>query len=176
MARVRFHATNEYLEGTEKVKEFLTSQGVTYEVWGVDRLSTHLRDNYQLTDAEKAEIIELFRKEIDDISTRQGYTTADLVMLSENTPNLDKLLVAFRGEHHHTDDEVRFCVDGHGIFTIRGADNNWFDVEMEPGDLISVPSYTRHYFSLMEDRKIKAIRLFITPAGWEAIYEEPTTA
>lgn len=175
MAKVRFHATNEYLEG-EAVKEFLQTQGVTYEVWGVDRLSQQQRDQYQLSDEEKSAIVELFRKEIDDISARQGYTTSDLVVLSDATPNLDKLLVAFRGEHHHTDDEVRFCVDGHGIFSIRGTEQKWFDVEMDPGDLISVPAYTRHYFSLADDRKIKAIRLFITPAGWEAIYEEPTTA
>lgn len=175
MAKIRFHATNEYLEGNDKVRDFLSPLGVTYEVWGIDRLPVNLRENYQLRDEEKSEIIELFRKEIDEISARRGYSTADLVMLSENTPNLDKLLVAFRGEHHHTDDEVRFCVDGHGIFTIN-ADDNWFDVEMEPGDLISVPSYTRHYFSLMDDRKIKAIRLFVTPAGWEAIYDKQTTA
>lgn len=175
MAKVRFHASNEVLEG-QAVREFLQTQGVTYEVWGVDRLNDHQRENYQLSVEEKSAIIELFRKEIDDISARQGYTTSDLVILSEATPNLDELLVKFRGEHHHTDDEVRFCVDGHGIFTIRGAEGQWFDVEMDPGDLISVPSYVRHYFSLADDRKIKAIRLFITPAGWEAIYEEPTTA
>ncbi len=172
MAKVRFHDTNEYIEGTEAVIRFLDSVGVIYEHWGVDRLSDRQRDDYSLTDAEKQEIIELFRSEIDDISARRGYTTSDIVMLSENTPNLDQLLEKFRGEHHHIDDEVRFCVDGHGIFAIKGPDGRWFDVEMSPGDLISVPAYTRHYFTLMDDRKIKAIRLFITPAGWEAIYEE----
>jgi 1,2-dihydroxy-3-keto-5-methylthiopentene dioxygenase len=170
MAKVRFHDTNEYIEGTEAVSQFLQSQEVIYEHWGVDRLDDHLRDNYSLTDEEKQQIIEAFRPEIDDISKRRGYITADIVVLSDKTPNLDALLEKFKGEHHHTDDECRFCVDGHGIFAIKGKDDRYFDVELEPGDLISVPSYYRHYFTLMDDRKIKAIRLFVTPAGWEAIY------
>ncbi|UFJ39756.1 cupin domain-containing protein [Brevibacillus humidisoli] len=173
MAKVRFHDNNEYITGQE-VQTFLDSQEIIYEHWGVDRLSDRLRDDYDLSDEEKNQIVEAFRKEIDDISERRGYTTADLVMLSDKTPNLDELLEKFKDEHHHTDDEVRFCVDGHGIFAIKGKDGRYFDVELEPGDLISVPSYYRHYFTLMDDRKIKAIRLFITPAGWQAIYEEPT--
>jgi 1,2-dihydroxy-3-keto-5-methylthiopentene dioxygenase len=171
MAKVRFHDTNEYITDKEEVVAFLNSQEVIYEYWGVDRLDDNLRNNYNLTDEEKQQIIEAFKPEIDDISARRGYITADIVVLSENTPNLDALLKKFDHEHHHTDDECRFCVDGHGIFAIKGKDGRYFDVELEPGDLISVPSYYRHYFTLMEDRKIKAIRLFVTPAGWEAIYE-----
>jgi 1,2-dihydroxy-3-keto-5-methylthiopentene dioxygenase len=170
MAKVRFHDTNEYLQGQEEVVQFLNSQEVIYEHWGVDRLDDNLRNNYSLSDEEKQQIIEAFRKEIDDISARRGYITADIVVLSDQTPNLDQLLEKFKNEHHHTDDECRFCVDGHGIFAIKGKDGRYFDVELEPGDLISVPSYYRHYFTLMDDRKIKAIRLFVTPAGWEAIY------
>ncbi|MED1787531.1 cupin domain-containing protein [Brevibacillus laterosporus] len=170
MAKVRFHDTNEYIEGTEAVQAFLNSQDVIYEYWGVDQLDPALRNNYAPTDAEKQQILETFQKEIQDISERRNYTTADVIVLSDKTPELDKKLENFVKEHHHTDDEVRFCVDGHGIFAILGTDGRYFDVELSPGDLISVPSSYRHYFTLMEDRKIIAIRLFVTPAGWEAIY------
>jgi 1,2-dihydroxy-3-keto-5-methylthiopentene dioxygenase len=170
MAKVRFHDNNEYITAPEEVSAFLQTQEIIYEHWGVDRLDANLRDNYNLTDEEKQQILDAFRPEIDDISKRRGYLTADIIVLSDQTPNLDELLVKFKAEHHHTDDECRLCVDGHGIFAIKGKDGRYFDVEMEPGDLISVPSYYRHYFTLMDDRKIKAIRLFVTPAGWEAIY------
>lgn len=169
MAKVRFHDNNEYLTG-QAVVDFLVTQEVIYENWGVDRLASNLRDNYSPTDEEKQQILDAFKDEIADISARRDYKTADIIVLSDKTPNLDALLEKFKGEHHHTDDECRFCVDGHGIFAIKGKDDRYFDVEMEPGDLISVPSYYRHYFKLMDDRKIKAIRLFVTPAGWEAIY------
>ncbi|WP_139490532.1 cupin domain-containing protein [Brevibacillus dissolubilis] len=170
MAKVRFHDNNEYITGREAVEAYLNTQEVIYEFWGTERLNDRLRDAYDLSDEEKQQILDAFKPEIDDISARRGYSTADIVMLSDKTPNLDALLNKFVDEHHHTDDEVRFCVDGHGIFAIQGKDGRYFDVELEAGDLISVPSYYRHYFTLMEDRKIKAIRLFITPAGWEAIY------
>jgi len=170
MAQVRFHDTNEYIKGATEVNEFLSTQGIIYEHWGVDRLAPNLRDNYSPTEEEKQQILDAFKPEIEDISKRRGYLTADIIVLSDNNPNLDDLLVKFKAEHHHTDDECRFCVDGHGIFAIKGDDGRYFDVELEPGDLISVPPNFRHYFTLMDDRKIKAIRLFVTPAGWEAIY------
>ena len=48
----------------------------------------------------------------------------------------------------------------------------WFDVRLNPGDLISVPESTRHYFTLAEDRKTVAVRIFVTAAGWVPIYEK----
>ncbi|MBN6187906.1 cupin domain-containing protein [Aneurinibacillus sp. BA2021] len=175
MAYITFLDTKEQIVKGNDVKEFLNSQDVIYEKWGVDRLDENLRENYAPSAEEKQQIIEAFRPEIADLSARRGYQTEDIIVLSEKTPNLDSLLDKFKEEHHHTDDEVRFCVDGHGIFTLKGTDGRYFDVVMEPGDLISVPAYTRHWFTLCEDRKIKCIRIFVTPAGWEAIYEETTT-
>ncbi|WP_027415599.1 1,2-dihydroxy-3-keto-5-methylthiopentene dioxygenase [Aneurinibacillus terranovensis] len=176
MAYIQFRDNGEKIEGTEDLLPFLNTQDVIYEKWGVERLNGHLKENYALTDEEKAAIINAFREEIDELSARRGYQTEDIIVLSDQTPNLDALLDKFKEEHHHTDDEVRFCVDGHGIFTLKSKDGRYFDVVMEPGDLISVPAYTRHWFTLCDDRKIKCIRIFVTPAGWEAIYEENTAA
>ena len=49
-----------------------------------------------------------------------------------------------------------------------------FDVRLNPGDLISVPPNIRHYFTLQEDRKVVAVRIFVTTEGWVPIYEEET--
>ncbi|MCY9218954.1 cupin domain-containing protein, partial [Bacillus haynesii] len=87
-------------------------------------------------------------------------------------PKLDELLKNFKQEHHHTDDEVRFIVSGHGIFAIEGKEGTFFDVLLNPGDLISVPENTRHYFTLQEDRKVVAVRIFVTTEGWVPIYEK----
>ncbi|GED15068.1 1,2-dihydroxy-3-keto-5-methylthiopentene dioxygenase [Aneurinibacillus migulanus] len=176
MAYITFLDTKKQIVKGNEVKDFLNSQDVIYEKWGVERLEGNLKENYSLSDAEKQQIIDSFRTEIDELSARRGYETEDIIVLSDATPNLDALLDKFKEEHHHTDDEVRFCVDGHGIFTLKGNDGRYFDVVMEPGDLISVPAYTRHWFTLCEDRKIKCIRIFVTPAGWEAIYEENTAS
>ncbi|HWQ70148.1 MAG TPA: acireductone dioxygenase, partial [Patescibacteria group bacterium] len=58
------------------------------------------------------------------------------------------------------------------IFTIRGRSGQYFDVMVGPGDLITVPAGTRHWFALAEDRRIKCIRLFQDPSGWAAIYDD----
>ncbi|MEK4876106.1 cupin domain-containing protein [Bacillus sp. FSL W8-0102] len=175
MATIRLHETNERFTKEEEVIQFLDEQGVIYEKWDITKLPEHLREKYLLTEEEKNEILETFKEEIADISERRGYKAQDVISLSENTPNLDELLTNFKREHHHTDDEVRFIVSGHGIFVIQGKDGKFFDVELEPSDLISVPENTRHYFTLQEDRRVVAIRIFVTTEGWVPIYEKEET-
>jgi 1,2-dihydroxy-3-keto-5-methylthiopentene dioxygenase len=170
MAQLRFHDTGERLEKSEEVIQYLEDQGIIYQKWDISKLPDRLRENFQLTEEEKASVIETFRSEIDQLSAQYGYITEDIVVLSENTPNLDQLLTSFKEEHHHSEDEVRFIVSGHGIFAIKGANGRYFDTELEPGDLISVPASVRHYFTLMEDRKVVAIRIFKTKEGWVPIY------
>lgn len=170
MAEIRLHVNNERIVSQQEVEAFLASNEVIYEKWDITKLPESLRENYALTDEQKNEVLEVFQAEIADISERRGYKTADVISLSETTPNLDQLLKNFQQEHHHTDDEVRFIVSGHGIFVIQGKDGNFFDVELEPGDLISVPENVRHYFTLMDDRKVVAVRIFVTTEGWVPIY------
>ncbi len=152
---------------------YLSDQGFIYESWGVGRLRDSLKDSYTLSEGEQQEILALYGKEISALKASQGYLTEDIVVLSSVTENLEGILEKFKREHHHTDDEVRFVVDGSGIFTFRKG-SLIFDVTVHPGDLLSVPAYTRHWFDLCEEKKIKCIRIFKDPAGWVAIYDEPT--
>ncbi|MFD9628403.1 cupin domain-containing protein [Peribacillus muralis] len=172
MATIRFHETNEVIEKSEQVKSFLATQGVIYEQWDISKLPAHLVEKYNLTDADKDEILSAFQTEITEISERRGYKANDIITLSDATPNLDQLLENFKQEHHHEDDEVRFIAGGTSIFAIEGTEERWFDVRLNPGDLISVPESTRHYFTLAEDRKTVAVRIFVTKAGWVPIYDK----
>ncbi|MGG4488368.1 1,2-dihydroxy-3-keto-5-methylthiopentene dioxygenase [Metabacillus idriensis] len=172
MATIRLQETNERIADQKEVAEFLESQEVIYEHWDIEKLPEALRENYRLSDEQKEEILQVFNAEIADISERRGYKAQDVISLSDTTPNLDQLLQNFQQEHHHTDDEVRFIVSGHGIFIIQGKDGSFFDVELNPGDLISVPPNIRHYFTLQEDRKVVAVRIFVTSEGWVPIYEK----
>ncbi|NHM29570.1 1,2-dihydroxy-3-keto-5-methylthiopentene dioxygenase [Neobacillus terrae] len=172
MAFIKFQSRKEKIHGTEEVISFLNSQEVIYEKWDINKLPEALKEKYALSDEEKDQILNAFEVEIADISERRGYKAQDVISLSETTPNLDQLLKNFQQEHHHTDDEVRFIVSGHGVFVIQGKDGEFFDVFLEPGDLISVPENVRHYFTLQEDRKVVAIRIFVTTEGWVPIYEQ----
>ncbi|MDQ0860541.1 acireductone dioxygenase [Bacillus sp. V2I10] len=172
MATIRLQETNERIADQKEVAAFLESQEVIYEHWDIEKLPEALRENYSLSDEQKEEILQVFKDEIANISERRGYKAQDVISLSDRTPNLDQLLKNFKQEHHHTDDEVRFIVSGHGIFIIQGKDGSFFDVELNPGDLISVPPNIRHYFTLQEDRKVVAVRIFVTSEGWVPIYEK----
>ena len=172
MAEIRLHETNERIVGKEEVENFLNKNEVIYENWDIAKLPSHLQENFSLSDENKEEILTVFQDEIAAISVKRGYKAQDVISLSDTTPNLEQLLQNFNKEHHHTDDEVRFIVSGHGIFVIQGKDGSFFDVELEPGDLISVPPNVRHFFTLMEDRKVVAVRIFVTTEGWVPIYEK----
>lgn len=169
MAEIRIRNTDERIAGEENVKAFLARNGVLYEHWDTSKLPDRLKDKFVLSDEEKNEILSAFDTEIRDLAGRRGYVTWDIITLSEATPNLDDMLKKFENVHTHTEDEVRAITAGNGIFVIKGADDvGYFDCELEAGDVISVPENQPHFFTLMDNRKIVAIRLFIEPAGWVA--------
>jgi len=175
MAKLVFRNSGKIIEDDREIKEFLSKYGVLFDRWGVERLPKELRENYELTEEEEKAIIEAYKEELEKLKKEKGYITEDIVILSDKTPNLEALLEKFKREHHHIDDEVRFVVDGSGIFPIK-LDGEVVEVHVEAGDLIVVPAGARHWFELDENRKIKCIRVFKTPAGWEAIYNEEEKA
>jgi 1,2-dihydroxy-3-keto-5-methylthiopentene dioxygenase len=113
---------------------------------------------------------------LDELRTKRGYITQDEVAMRPDTPNLEAALKKFDGEHHHTEDEVRFVLEGEGVFDIRSSDERWMRVIVEAGDLIVVPKGKHHRFELTEKKTIRCARLFQDPAGWVAVYREPRPA
>ncbi len=103
---------------------------------------------------------------LDTLKAARGYVAQDLVTLAPDTPGLAAMEQKFVGEHHHSDDEVRFVLEGDGIFDIRADDDRWMRVVVEPGDLIVVPAGRHHRFLLTERKAIRCVRLFQDAAGW----------
>lgn len=169
MAVIKVRNTEEIIKGHDQVLSFLEKQGVLYEHWDMSKLQDGLKEKFILNDQEKEEILSTYKEEIEDLAGRRGYKTWDLIALSDATPNLDELLKKFEQVHVHTEDEVRAITAGHGIFIIKGDEQTgYFDVELEAGDVISVPEGNPHFFTLMEDRQVVAVRLFIETEGWVA--------
>lgn len=175
MAEIRIRNTNERIQGEDNVRTFLEKQEVLYEHWNPGKLPEELREKFVLSAEEKQQILDTFDSEIRDLASRRGYKTWDIVALSDATPDLETLLKKFEQVHTHTEDEVRAITAGKGIFIIKGTDDvGYFDVELEAGDVISVPENKAHFFTLMENRKIVAVRLFIETEGWIAHpYDDP---
>jgi 1,2-dihydroxy-3-keto-5-methylthiopentene dioxygenase len=152
-----------------QIAAILAKLGIIFESWGVERLPQHLRSR-NLTNEEKQQVLEAFKPELDNLKSRGGYTTADVISLYPDTPNLDVMLAKFDKKHLHDADEVRFCVQGRGVFTLFPNTSEAIDVELRPGDFISVPAKYHHLFTLCDDRKMTCIRLFVDSAGWIAHY------
>lgn len=172
MAYLIFQKSGQRIDNQEEIHQFLSDNEVIYEQWNTSKLPKELTENYQLTDVQKEEVLKTFDSEIKAISNRRGYKASDVISLSDTTPNLDELLQNFQREHHHTDDEVRFIVSGNGVFVIQGKDDEFFEVHLNPGDLISVPPNVRHYFTLSDNRKVVAVRIFVDESGWVPVYKK----
>ena len=68
-------------------------------------------------------------------------------------------------EHTHDDFEIRFFVDGEGLFCIH-KDGKVYLTLCTKGDLINLPANLTHWFDMGPRPFFKAIRLFTTPDGW----------
>jgi 1,2-dihydroxy-3-keto-5-methylthiopentene dioxygenase len=106
------------------------------------------------------------------LKSERGYVEQDIVALAPETPNLDAICAKFIDEHFHDDDEVRFVLEGEGIFDIRSREDRWMRVVVEPGDLIVVPKERHHRFMLTERKAIRCVRLFRDTSGWVPHYRK----
>ncbi len=114
--------------------------------------------------------------EIARIKQDRGYVEQDEVSLSKETPNLEAICAKFDKEHYHTLDEVRFVVDGEGIFDVRDTSDRWVRIEVDAGDLIIIPARKYHRFYLRESKTIRCVRLFLNNEGWAPLYREAEVA
>ncbi len=110
--------------------------------------------------------------EIARIKRERGYVEQDEVSLSKETPNLETICAKFDKEHYHTLDEVRFVVDGEGIFDVRDTTDRWVRIEVAAGDLIIIPANKYHRFYLTEAKIIRCVRLFLNNEGWTPLYRQ----
>jgi len=164
MACVQIPDENREIREPAEIKAFLKQHGIEFEQWQVaGRIGQ---------EATNEEILEAYGPEIERLKKAHGFVTADVINVSPETPGLDEMLAKFDKEHLHTEDEVRFTVEGSGVFHIHPEDTPVFSVTVESGDLLSVPKGTHHWFNLCTDKRIRCIRLFEDMSGWTPHYME----
>jgi 1,2-dihydroxy-3-keto-5-methylthiopentene dioxygenase len=162
MAFVRVPEQDRTIEGVDAIRDFLAPRGIDY--WRAEPGTP------VAADAPADELLAAYKEQIDDLSAKGGYTTADVIDVFPDTPGLDAMLNRFSSEHWHDEDEVRFIIEGRGVFHIHPVGDVVFAIEVGAGDLIRVPKGTHHWFDLCADHRIRAIRLFQDKAGWTPHY------
>ncbi len=143
------------------IAQQLNSIGVQLERW-------HAECEFA-GDADAQAVLDAYQGSIDRLKQQYGFQSVDVISLKADHPNKEQLRRKFLSEHTHSDFEVRFFVEGRGLFYLH-VEDKVYAVLCEQGDLISVPANTAHWFDMGENPDFKCIRLFTTEEGWVANY------
>ena len=162
MAAVTIPDENRSITDPTEIKNYLGSIGIDYERWDADAVVS--------VDAPAEEILAAYAPQIEQLKARGGYVTADVIDVNPQTAGLEEMLARFNIEHSHDEDEVRYIVAGRGLFHVHPVGRPVVAIEVTEGDLIRVPRGTLHWFNLCSERRIRAIRLFQSQAGWAPRY------
>lgn len=148
-------------EDFSEIKEYLRGHGVHFERWNA---------SFDLSDDDTQEtILKAYEHELKPFMQKNGFQSADVINVHPKTENIEAIRQKFLKEHTHSEDEVRFFVDGEGKF--------WFNFENDvacltcvKGDFLAVPKGYKHWFDLAPKYHVKAIRIFSNMEGWVANY------
>jgi 1,2-dihydroxy-3-keto-5-methylthiopentene dioxygenase len=123
-----------------------------------------------LSDQEKEQVLVGLDRYFEKMQAAEGYTSRDLIVIHPDVPNLVAMLAKFDQVHTHADDEVRYIVDGEGIFGFVRPDGSQVELTVQAEEYINVPAGTEHWFYLTDRRRVKAVRYFIGIEGWVPEY------
>lgn len=135
----------------------LAAIGVVFERW-------QAAQPVKAGDSPEA-IMDAYRADIDRLVAAHGFNSVDVVSIAPDHPQREAMRAKFLEEHTHKEGEVRFFVDGSGLFSLHVGDKV-YEVLCEKGDLISVPDNTTHWFDMGPAPEFVAIRFFTNPDGW----------
>jgi 1,2-dihydroxy-3-keto-5-methylthiopentene dioxygenase len=147
-----------------EIKKFFNARGILFEQW-----PTHAN---LANDATQDEVLGAYNTELMPYMQANGYKVADVINVHPAMPNIEEIGKKFLSEHTHSEDEVRFFVDGEGLFwfNLENGVDPIFCLQCQKGDLISVPAGTKHWFDFGPKRFVKCIRVFIDMSGWVPEY------
>jgi len=141
------------------IQAALEERGIGFERWPA-RLE--LAGN-----ATPEAILSAYAPEIARVQATGRYPTVDAIRLTPDHPDRATLRQKFLAEHTHSEDEVRFFVEGRGLFCLHIGEEV-LQVLCERNDFLRVPAGTRHWFDMGSSPHFTAIRFFDNPEGWVA--------
>ncbi len=155
----------------EDIQQELACLKIKLDRWTINNPKTSdLLAKLDLDETEKEIVLTNLDRYFARLQASDGYQSRDMIVLHPNTPNLDTLLAKFSGCHTHADDEVRYIVDGEGVFGFVCPDGSQIELTVQAEEYINVPANTEHWFHLTSSNRVKAIRYFTNTTGWTPEY------
>jgi 1,2-dihydroxy-3-keto-5-methylthiopentene dioxygenase len=163
MAILSVPSENLVLVEPKEIKTFMNTRNLFFDRWTCEVI---LAEN-----ASQEEVLKAYSDDLIPFMEKGGYQTADVISISTQTINYPALRQKFLAEHTHTEDEIRFFVEGQGYFWFHLENGEIFNLCCQKGDIISVPAGTKHWFDAGEtDPRAVAIRIFTDSMGWTPHY------
>jgi 1,2-dihydroxy-3-keto-5-methylthiopentene dioxygenase len=144
------------------IQNILAAHGIMIAKWEASKVLTN--------DSTQEEILAAYEHELTPYMKTNGYTVADVINVHPKTENVLAIREKFIKEHTHSEDEIRFFIDGTGKFWFHLDNEEILCVTCERGDFMSVPKNFRHWFDLAPEYSVKAIRIFSNMEGWVPNY------
>ena len=139
----------------------LALRGVKFQQW---KASVQLPAG-----AVQAEILRAYASDVARVQQDGYFPTVDAIRLEPGHPDRAALRQKFLAEHTHSEDEVRFFVEGRGLFCLHIGDEV-LQLVCEKNDWIAVPAGTKHWFDMGPNPQFCALRFFNNADGWVASF------
>ncbi len=150
------------INDVKEITAYLEAKGVAFSRWSAKQ---------ELKDSDTQEqILAAYAHELEPFMKKSGFQSADVINVHPKTENIETIRQKFLKEHTHSEDEVRFFVDGEGKFWFNFDDGEVACLTCVKGDFLAVPKGYKHWFDLAPKYHVKAIRIFSNMEGWVANY------
>jgi len=146
-------------DDAEVIARELSKRGIRFERWPARQTLP--------SGADQEAILAAYTDEIKAVQASGLYPTVDAIRIGPDHPDREALRSKFLNEHIHEEDEVRFFVEGQGLFCLH-IDEDVLQVLCTTDDWIAVPAGTPHWFDMGSKPSFCAIRFFNNPEGWVA--------
>ena len=159
----------------QRIADELRAVGVRFERWAADA---------QLPKgADQQTVIDAYRSSIEKLVAECGYQTMDVIRLERGTPNTEPMRKKFLDEHQHSEDEVRFFVEGRGAFYLHINGNQRACIEQRIEELksdLAADDFCLREFFATEAAFLGILMLFnllgeFQRAGGMTGYRQPAT-